>query len=126
MGLDMYAFAIDSNLISEPVDFSEIVKKSYTVDIAYWRKHPNLHGWMEALYYSKGGSKDKFNCTPVLLTLDDLAALEKDVINNDLPSTTGFFFGMSDGSEKDDDLAFIERARSEIANGKAVFYDSWW
>ena len=38
----------------------------------------------------------------------------------------GFFFGVSDGSEKDDDLAFIARARLAIAEGKAVYYDSWW
>ena len=25
-------------------------------EIAYWRKHPNLHGWMHRLWESKGNS----------------------------------------------------------------------
>lgn len=67
-----------------------------------------------------------FNCVPVELTLDDLARLEADIIAGNLPSTSGFFFGESDGSETDDDLAFIAKAREAIGQGKAVFYDSWW
>jgi hypothetical protein len=30
-------------------------------ELHYGRKHPNLHGWMEALYYAKGGAADTFN-----------------------------------------------------------------
>ena len=48
---------------SKPVDFQDEIKMlsengedAYT-EIAYWRKHPNLHGWMEDLYYKKGGIK---------------------------------------------------------------------
>jgi hypothetical protein len=39
------------------------------IELYYWRKHPNLHGWMESLYYEKGGTADNFNCVNLQLTL---------------------------------------------------------
>ena len=121
MGLDMYAMLTTDELDSE-VDFKPITQH----DLHYWRKHPNLHGWMEALYYEKGGKADSFNCVCVALNPDDLDRLEKAVIAGNLPETSGFFFGESDALEKDDDLAFIAKARDAIKNGFSVYYDSWW
>ena len=43
-----------------------------------------------------------------------------------LPDTAGFFFGASDGSEIDDDLAFVNKAREALAADLAVCYTSWW
>jgi hypothetical protein len=43
-----------------------------------------------------------------------------------LPPTEGFFFGESDGSETEDDLAFIAKARKALADGLTVFYYAWW
>jgi len=42
MGLDMYAY-MTSEPPEKPVDFK--VRK--TSQFFYWRKHPDLHGWME-------------------------------------------------------------------------------
>ena len=56
----------------------------------YWRKHPNLHGWMQDLYYAKGGTAESFNCVPVQLTAEDLDRLETAVRTGTLPDTTGF------------------------------------
>ena len=61
MGLDQYAFAI---------------KDDERVELAYWRKHANLQGWMQELYHARGGTED-FNCIPVALDNDDLDRLEK-------------------------------------------------
>ena len=36
--------------------------------VHYWRKHPDLHGWMRALYYAKGGTDQQFNCVNVMLS----------------------------------------------------------
>jgi len=123
MGLDMYAYSAPSHAITQDVDFD--TKTLEMSELHYWRKHPDLHGWMEELYFAKGGSQ-QFNCVPVRLCLDDLLRLEQAIKNGELPDTSGFFFGDSDGSEKNDDLAFVAKAREAIASGKAVFYDSWW
>lgn len=34
-------------------------------EIAYWRKHPNLQGWMEQLWREKGG---EVNSTVLMLS----------------------------------------------------------
>lgn len=121
MGLDMYAFTTKEKPAT-PVDFK--VEDASRLHI--WRKHPDLHGWMQELYYDKGGKADSFNCVPVVLTLDDLDRLEATIHARTLPDTAGFFFGDSDGTEMEDDLAFIAKAREAIAAGLTVYYDSWW
>jgi hypothetical protein len=128
MGLDMYAYTAPANLIDRDVDFDIDIIDMFPGEarLHYWRKHPNLHGWMEELYYAKGGSSENFNCVPVALTSSDLDELELAIRRNTLPITQGFFFGESDGSEAEDDLAFIEKARKAIADGLDVFYTSWW
>jgi hypothetical protein len=121
MGLDMYAFTLRRPPATE-VDFPI----EGAVELHYWRKHPNLHGWMESLYRAKGGKGECFNCATVMLRATDLDRLEDAVRHRRLPHTIGFFFGASDGSEQDDDLLFILNAREAIAIGKTVFYTSWW
>ena len=94
---------------------------------AYWRKFNALHGWMQQLYYAKGGQGD-FNCNTLRLTASDLDNLSDAIENGKLQPTSGFFFG-SDEIDADDIKAarwFVHQARAAIANGKAVFYDSWW
>jgi hypothetical protein len=120
MGLDMYAVTT-REAVEKPVDF----KVKEASEIHYWRKHPNLHGWMEELYYEKGGT-ELFNCVPVVLTAQDLERLEADVNAGSLPDTTGFFFGEFDGSETEDDLAFIAKAREALSVGLTVIYHAWW
>ena len=124
MGLDMYAYTTPRKRFKKPVDFKTANLPRELLH--YWRKHPNLHGWMRQLYHVKGGTDPNFNCNPVELTLTDLDALEQAILNGNLPSTSGFFFGESDGTEKDDDLLFIEKSRQAIAEGLAVYYTSWW
>ena len=120
MGLDMYAY-MTTETPAQPVDF----KVTDASQFFYWRKHPDLHGWMEDLYREKGG-QEQFNCVPVQLTAEDLDRLEGAILKRELPNTEGFFFGDSDGSEIEDDLAFITNARKAIIEGYTVFYDSWW
>ena len=123
MGLDMYAFSTKAKLKKE-VDFDTINVE--TEEVHYWRKHPNLHGWMQSLYESKGGKSDSFNGDNVVLTNADLDDLEEDIKDGNLPDTAGFFFGNSDGDEVDDDLEFVKKAREAIKEGKTVYYTSWW
>jgi len=130
MGLDQFAYAGIGDEKEE---------------IAYWRKHNRLHGWMEDLYRDRGnevteeGFGNSFNCVPVRLTLSDLEQLEAHVEGKSLPETGGFFFGNDSYDYEDEDknanggyfhketdLQFIADARKAIAEGKEVYYDSWW
>jgi hypothetical protein len=125
MGLDMYAFSTKAKPKTD-VDFST---KNFDVsELHYWRKHPNLHGWMQNLYDAKGGTSDSFNGDCVVLDSEDLDNLEQDIKDGNLPDTSGFFFGASfnNDEENDYDLLFVSKARTEIANGKTVYYTSWW
>lgn len=121
MGLDMYALATEEALPT-PVDFADLPSEM----IHCWRKHPNLHGWMEQLYRKKGGSDESFNDVNVELTADDLHQLEIDIRAASLPRTEGYYFGVSDGSELEDDLAFVAKARAVLAANRAVYYTSSW
>ena len=119
MGLDQFAYSIDS--------------EGNKTEIAYWRKHPNLQGWMENLWYKKNcpnaheNSPNEFNCVPVELNYDDLNALEDAVRGYGLPDTVGFFFGdNSDNHYQEQDLEFIQKAREALDSGLEVYYDSWW
>lgn len=129
MGLDMYAYSARFDP-SKPVDFNDEIPQDddSRSEIMYWRKHPNLHGWMQSLYRAKGGEAESFNCVPVQLTLQDLDQLDRDIRNGDLPRTSGFFFGTSseDAEELNEDLKFVDDARRAINEGQTVWYDSWW
>lgn len=90
MGLDMYAYSISAAGATFNNTRAEVLHASEAaVEIAYWRKFNNLHGWMERLYRKKGGDRE-FNCVNVPLTKDDLATLEKDVAARNLPPEAGF------------------------------------
>ena len=128
MGLDMFAWRVKAE---DAIGDFEIAKNDDSMKVEeffYWRKHHDLHGWMEELYRAKGGTKESFNCVPVLLTLDDLSALEFDLMNRMLPETKGFFFGDNppDDESMNRDLEFIQMAKGIIAAGDMVYYDSWW
>lgn len=127
MGLDQFAYSVDS--------------AGNKTEIAYWRKHPNLQGWMENLWESKGRpglgevyadgdamvNIGDFNCIPVELTYEDIDSLQQDIEKNSMPQTVGFFFGSnSDDYYREQDIAFIQNARTALDNGNKVYYDSWW
>jgi len=137
MGLDMYAYvAQKAKQYDEFYEGAVFDKESNEMvntnvskprEISYWRKHPNLHGWMEKLAQDKGVSYDSFNGVELELTWEDLEALELAVRHNQLPSTSGFFFG--DGADEhylESDLSFIKNARAELFLGLKVFYNSSW
>ena len=147
MGLDMYAYvASRAGQREEFYDSAEFDKQSgdfvsKTVtkprEIAYWRKHPNLQGWMERLWIRKLASEGKtpeesqwgssFNGVELELTYEDLEELERAVTHGQLPSTQGFFFGNNaDEHYRDHDMEFIKNARAELFMGLKVFYNSSW
>jgi hypothetical protein len=121
MGLDMYAFTTTADIPAVDFDHPEDA-----AELFYWRKHPDLHGSMEAFYRSKGGTGEDFNLSPVRLEPADIDALEAAIRAEELPATTGFFFGESQPEYKQRDLDFIEKARAALTTGLKVYYTSWW
>jgi len=139
MGLDMYAYVAakqgQRDEFFETAEYDEAVGEfvNKTVvrphEIAYWRKHPNLHGWMEQLWRSRTPDADKhsFNGVELELTWEDLMLLEQDILSGRLPDTTGFFFGEpADDYYQAQDLEFVRKAKAEIFVGLRVFYNSSW
>ena len=139
MGLDQYATARKGEPRKVPQTWTttdadgneEEVVEYYNewddeIQLAEWRKHPNLQGWMQELYYKKGG-EGEFNCVDVELTLEDLDALEATLDEDELTETVGFFFGgNADDHYAEADREFIVQARAAIKKGYKVFYSSWW
>ena len=140
MGLDQYAYVAmkagaqaehydDKNYAKDDADPSKLQQPR---ELAYWRKHPNLHGWMERLWLEKNpeyqdNSDAMFNGVELELTWEDLDLLEYAVKQRMLPPTQGFFFGDdSDKHYQAQDLKFIRDARAELFMGLKVFYNSSW
>lgn len=138
MGLDMYAYrahtenakdrwyegATWDNTLQDFVNADTTIEKP--VEIAYWRKHPHLHGYLQRLWESRGNT-GSFNGDELELHLDDLIDLELAVKTKNLPPTSGFFFGSgADEHYYEADLEFIAAARQAIADGYRVFYNSSW
>ena len=86
MGLDQYAYvAAQAN--------SEWNGNNHR-ELAYWRKHPNLQGWMEQLWRSRNTDPavdPGFNGVEVELTWEDIDALEAAIRHKQLPATSGFY-----------------------------------
>ena len=124
MGLDSYACIIEKSFVSSDVDFE--VDEDSLQKFHYWRKHHDLHDWMERLYKAKGGQNPQFNLSGLSLNGADLDALEKAINTGDLPETSGFCFSHSSRSELDHDLEFIRQAREALKDGMAVIYFAFW
>lgn len=139
MGLDQYAYARPPRKRNSDDD----------EQICEWRKHNRLQGWMQQLWHNKGcpNRKDEgnefgdFNCVELQLTRADLYALEDDIINFELPESSGFFWGSDsyfwhdENDEpfpeneywyKDADLNFVAEAHKMLDKGYRVFYSCWY
>ena len=128
MGLDQSAFRRDSEADPETEDSKEL---------ASWRKHPRLQGFMNDLFIEKTGGHEPtgermgdpgMNSPDELeLTLTDIDALEENIKTRTLPDAGGFFWG-NDSSDHyyKQDLEFCKKARKAIEEDYRVFYSCWW
>jgi hypothetical protein len=153
MGLDQYAYVAQHGQRDEFYKQELVFEDGQWVrptsgipeprEIAYWRKHPNLQGWMERLWLKKLGipisdeqrfiegkyPTEDFNNVELELTWEDIEQLEKDIKSGAMAklNTTGFFFGSpSDNAYYQEDMEFVKRAKTEIFCGLKVFYNSSW
>ena len=108
MGLDMYLtgekFIMTADGMNPQEDGFRL--RSKTLELGYWRKHPNLHGYIVQTF---AGGEDE--CQTIDLS-DHIRTIIAAVQARDLPDTTGFFFGVSDSSPErlEEDIAIFENA----------------
>src|SRR6266566_4485191 len=93
MGLDMYLqgekFFFQSRLVEDGFKVSK-----HTLELGYWRKHPNLHGFIVETF-----AKGMDDCQDIELSKESIVDIINAVVTNKLPHTEGFFFGQSGWSE---------------------------
>jgi hypothetical protein len=109
MGLDMYLtgekFIMHTSFSPQEDGFR---LRSKTLELGYWRKHPNLHGYIVETF-----ADGKDDCQSIDLgDTDHIRTIIAAIRAKELPDTTGFFFGASDSSQEqiDHDIAIFERA----------------
>ncbi len=105
MGLDM--FLTGERHWYERSERKRGDKKAEQYDLGYWRKHPDLHGFIVEEFAD--GEDD---CRDIELTRDRIGRILAAVKNGELPETTGFFFGTS------------EKTDERIANDLEIFEDA--
>jgi hypothetical protein len=112
MGLDQYAFARKDG--------------EEQLEVAYWRKHANLEGWMSNVYQARNPSKAdyEFNCVELRLFESDLSRLESE--HTSLEQAVGFFWGHSSPKKVSDTQEFIDKAKALMEDGWEIVYTSWW
>ena len=76
-----------------------------TLELGYWRKHPNLHGYIVQTF---AGGKD--GCQNIYLGVAHIRIIIAAVKEQELHHTTGFFFGESSQERMAEDIAIFERA----------------
>ena len=131
MGLDMYLEGEKYLFNDRENPQNDLREDGYEVRskilrLGYWRKNPNLHGYIVNTF---AGGID--NCQAIDLGDADIEKIIDAVARDDLPHTEGFFFGASDGTEKDEDLKIFTAALAwlrapEQGVFKSIRYQASW
>ena len=130
MGLDMYLRGDHYNSdhsrhgdISRDKLDNEYEISSYEVDLGYWRKHADLHGYIVNTF---ANGVDK--CQKIQLDEEDLDKIIMAIRHDKLVKDhSGFFFGNStefgyyEGKEKEYAINCFEKAKKFIRRGKELF-----
>jgi hypothetical protein len=128
-------YNVNNPNVNEEFDLDSFILRNPTIaipyqigeELCYWRKHPDLHGWMRDLFYDKGGkSETSFNNDIVFLSVEDVENLRIAITEEKLPHTSGFFFGESDVSQKYADLEEIDKILYALKKGSLIYYTSSW
>lgn len=124
MGLDMYLHA--EKYYHGKAAEGAWKKKSERYDAGYWRKHPNLHGYI-VQEFAEGVDE----CQEIELSADNIRQIIKASKENALPYTTGFFFGESTPKRNAEGIAFFEKAlewleTEEEGVWRSIIYRASW
>ena len=105
MGLDMY------------------LRDNSDETIGYWRKHPNLHGYIVNTF---ADCVDE--CQRIELTIDNVRDILKVTIEDRLPTTNGFFFGTSQAEHRFETIEIFDRVLQDMQDDESyrVYYQASW
>jgi len=102
--------------------------RSNILALGYWRKHPNLHGFIVNNFAD--GIDD---CSPINLNSEDLGKIAEALRKWELPETEGFFFGTSEdhAEQKDQDADLFAKVKAWLEENqenveKSVVYEASW
>lgn len=95
-----------------------------SAELGYWRKHPNLHGYIVQTF-----ADGVDECQPIPLTAENLEQILKATEEDRLPHTTGFFFGQSYPEQKPETIKILREALAWLKSGrpgrKVIYCASW-
>jgi len=128
MGLDMYLTGERTLGRIERPGSKYRIRLKEEHELGYWRKHPNLHGYI-VQHFADGIDE----CQPISLSEYELQDIIDAVKSGSLPETTGFFFGVSEGTPEqiENDLSILQGAidwlNADDPEGyRDVFYQASW
>lgn len=116
MGLDMYFF-------TQKPDCDPHCPKE---EIAYFRKHSDLHGWMDEEWRKLYGDDIDFNCEYLEITEDMLKRLSDYLKLPEKKHYKGFFWGTSTDEDWKETKKLIPELKKRMKNGERIYYYSWW
>ncbi len=132
MGLDMYLngekYFYGQRKYSEKRVADDPAKIGEIYELAYWRKHPDLHGFIVETFAD--GIDD---CRRIWLSDENIETIIKAVKEGSLPHTEGFFFGESENDEaqRNEDVQLLEgalawvRTKEDGAWRSLIYQASW-
>ena len=129
MGLDMYLNGEAFFAFDHPNrELKPFAKSKEEYRLGYWRKHPNLHGYIVATF-----ADGVDECQEIELSADQIRQIIQAIKDRRLPETTGFFFGKSDDTDEQiaEDLKIFEDAlvwleTKEVGVWRSVNYRASW
>lgn len=110
MGLDMMIYGCENDTTP-------------AVELAYWRKHPDLHGYIVNTF-----ADGVDECQKIDLTADNIENIIEAVNKNNLPETKGFFFGTSSRDRDAETIKLLTEVSvwlEKNPEGK-IFYNASW
>lgn len=126
MGLDMYLEGKKHLGFNKTQTEDGFELKEKTLELGYWRKHPNLHGYIVQNF---AGGKDE--CQEIELSEENINQIIQAIKDKALPHTTGFFFGSSDESDDQPSIEILEKAlawlKTEVTGEwRSIVYQASW
>lgn len=124
MGLDMWFEAFPANVTEEVLNSEE--KPCEGQEVAYFRKHSDLHGWLTEKWLERHPEETDFNTSYMEITPELLSQMADYANQSEHEHHQGFFWGQSYDSDWERTKEVCEQIKDILDEGRKVFYYSWW